>query len=258
MRVPRSLLHPAVAALWLGLASPALGLPPGFTLQDVHSGVNFPTTLRFAPDGRLFFTELTGRVAYYPSLGSTSSVTWATLSVASGGERGVHGLAVHPDYPDSPYVYVVYSNATPLEDRLVRFVDFLGEGKSPAVLIAHSSDQDYHHGGRVAFGPDGQIYLTYGDQLDLPAAETIRDPPGKMFRIGRGGKPSPGNPWGPTDAACLLGIRNVFGLCFDPVDGTGYFTDNGPDCDDEINLLALGANYGWGPDDFCGGSPAYA
>lgn len=258
MRVPRSLVPFALAACGLGLASPARALPPGFTLQVVHSGVNFPTTLRFAPDGRLFFTELSGRVAYYPSLGSTSSVTWATLDVAIGGERGVLGLAVHPDYPDSPYVYVVYSNVNPLEDRLVRFVDFLGEGKSPAVLIAHPADQDYHHGGRVAFGPDGQIYLTYGDQLNLAAAQTIGDPRGKMFRVGRGGKPSPGNPWGPTDAACLLGIRNVFGLCFDPVDGTGYFTENGPDCDDEINLLSLGANFGWGPDDFCGGSPPYA
>jgi hypothetical protein len=54
----------------------------------------------------------------------------------------------------------------------------------------------------------------------------------------------------------LYGIRNVFGLCFDPLDGTGYFTENGPECDDEINLLSFGANYGWGPSDFCGGQPA--
>jgi hypothetical protein len=53
-----------------------------------------------------------------------------------------------------------------------------------------------------------------------------------------------------------MGIRNVFGLCFDPLNGTGYFTDNGPECDDEVNLLAFGANYGWGPNDPCNGQPA--
>ncbi|TMQ72148.1 MAG: hypothetical protein E6K80_03445 [Candidatus Eisenbacteria bacterium] len=257
MTAPRSLLRCVSAAAGLALAAGgAWALPPGFTIQVAHVPVNFPTALRFAPDGRLFFTELSGRVAYYPSLTYPFSVTWTTLNVASGGERGALGLAVHPDFPDSPYVYVVYSNASPLEDRLVRYVDALGEAKSPAVLIASSSDADFHHGGRVAFGPDGQIYLTYGDQLDLGAAQTIGDPRGKIFRLGRGGKPAPGNPWGPTNPAALLGIRNVFGICFDPRDGTGYFTENGPDCDDEINLLALGANYGWGPDDFCGGTPA--
>jgi hypothetical protein len=102
------------------------------------------------------------------------------------------------------------------------------------------------------------IYLTHGDQLDLAAAQTISDVRGKIMRLGRGGKPAAGNPWGPTNPAAAYGVRNPFGLCFDPVDGTGYFTENGPDCDDEINLMALGANYGWGPDDNCFSTPAGA
>ena len=252
----RPLVRPAIGALLLWLAAaPALALPPGFSIQVAHSPVNFPTALRFAPDGRLFFTELTGRVAYYPSLSYPSSVTWTTLSVASGGERGAVGLAFHPDFSDSPYVYIAYSNSSPLKDRLVRFTDYLGEGSAPAILTENSSDADFHHGGRVAFGPDGMIYLSYGDQENLAAAQDVSDPRGKVFRLGRGGKPAPANPWGPTNPAVLYGIRNVFGLCFDPQDGTGYFTENGPECDDEINLLAFGANYGWGPDDFCGGQP---
>ena len=236
--------------------TPALALPPGFAIQIVHAPVNFPTSLRFAPDGRLFFTELTGRVAYYPSLSFPSSVTWTTLSAAIGGERGVHCVAFHPDFPDSPYVYVAYTNASPLNDRLVRYVDRLGEGADPAILIENSGAADFHHGGRIAFGSDGMIYLSYGDQLDPSAAQNVSDPKGKVFRLGRGGKPAPGNPWGPTNPAALYGIRNVFGLCFDPLDGTGYFTENGPECDDELNIIALGANYGWGPNDFCGGQPS--
>lgn len=251
-----------VTALFASLACLAAGhaqaLPPGFAIQEVHPQVNFPTCLRFAPDGRLFFTELTGRVAYYPSLTFPNSVTWATLATATGGERGAHGLAFHPDFPDSPYVYVAHTAANPVNDRLVRFVDQLGEGKSPTVLFENSGAEDYHHGGRVAFGPDGQIYLTYGDQLDPAAAQVTTDRRGKIFRLGRGGKPAPGNPFGPQNPAVLYGIRNAFGLCFDPVDGTGYFTDNGPDCDDEINLLTIGTNYGWGPNDGCNSTPSGA
>jgi glucose/arabinose dehydrogenase len=231
-------------------------LPPGFALEEVHPQVNFPTCIRFSPDGRLFFTELSGRVAYFPSLTFPNSVTWTTLNVASGGERGALGLAFHPNYPDSPYVYVVYTAASPLNDRLVRYVDQLGEGKSPAILFENSGAEDFHHGGRVAFGPDGQIYLTYGDQLDPAAAQSITDRRGKIFRLGRGGKPAPGNPFGPQNPAALYGIRNAYGLCFDPLEGTGYFTDNGPECDDEINLLTFGTNYGWGPNDDCNGTPS--
>jgi glucose/arabinose dehydrogenase len=236
-------------------AAPARALPPGFGIQEIHNP-NFATQIRFAPDGRLFYTELTGRVAYYPSLTSQTSVTWTTLNAGSGGERGVHGLELHPDYPDSPFVYIAYSNGPTNTERLVRFRDQLGEATSPAIFIDYSASADHHHGGRVAFGPDGMIYLTHGDQEDPAAAQNVGDVRGKIMRLGRGGKPAPGNPWGPTNPAAAYGVRNPFGLCFDAVDGTGYFTENGPDCDDEINLLTVGTNYGWGPNDPCFGTPA--
>jgi glucose/arabinose dehydrogenase len=238
-------------------AAPSSALPPNFGIQEVHPA-NFPTAIRFAPDGRLFFTELAGRVAYFPSVSSNTSVTWTTLNVAGGGERGLHGLAFHPDYPDSPFIYLAYTNSATVSDRLVRYRDQLGEATSPAIFIDYPGDADFHHGGRVAFGPDGMIYLTHGDQLDLAAAQTISDVRGKIMRLGRGGKPAPGNPWGPTNPAAAYGVRNPFGLCFDPLEGTGYFTENGPDCDDEINILSLGTNYGWGPDDDCFSTPAGA
>jgi glucose/arabinose dehydrogenase len=256
MTPPRWLLSSAIGFLaWL-VAIPAFALPPGFSIQVVHGSVNFPTSLRFAPDGRLFFTELTGRVAYYPSLSFPNSVTWTRLSAAGGGERGVNGLAFHPDFPDSPFVYVSYTDSSTVNDRLVRFQDQLGEGRSPTLFMEYSGSADHHHGGRIAFGPDGMMYLTHGDQEDLAAAQNIADVRGKIFRLGRGGKPAPGNPFGPTNPVALYGVRNSYGLCFDPVDGTGYFTDNGPDCDDELNLLTFGTNYGWGPNDPCNGTPS--
>ena len=238
------------------VAAPAAALPPGFALEHIHGPISFTTTLRFAPDGRLFFTELSGRVAYYPSLSFPTPVIWTTVPVYASGERGLLGLAFHPDFPDSPYIYLDFSNPSPAVDRLVRYVDWLGQAADSTILFDVPADVNVHHGGRVAFGPDGMIYVTHGDEGDMVSAQDPSLLAGKIFRLGRGGKPAPENPWGPSNPAAVLGIRNVFGLCFDPLDGTGYFTENGPECDDEINLLALGANYGWGPSEFCGGQPA--
>jgi glucose/arabinose dehydrogenase len=233
-------------------------LPTGFQVVRAHAGVNFPSSLRFAPDGRLFFTELTGRVAYYPSLSYPNSVTWDFIPVKydPSAEWGNHGIAFHPDFADSPYVYVSFSNLSPLSDRLVRYTDKLGVASDSTLMMSVPAGSSIHHGGRVEFGPDGMIYWSYGDQQDMSAAQDPSALSGKIFRLGRGGRPAPGNPWGPSNPAIVMGIRNVFGLSFDPLSGIGYFTENGPDCDDEANLMAFGANYGWGPSDDCGTQPA--
>jgi hypothetical protein len=99
------------------------------------------------------------------------------------------------------------------------------------------------------------LYVTFGEQTEADQAQDVNDLRGKIFRLGPGGRPAPGNPFGPDNPAAAYGVRNPFGLCFDPRDGYGYFTENGPDCDDEVNFLTLGANYGWSSSDPCGGQP---
>ena len=250
--------RPLCALLFLALltlVTPAAALPPEFSVRPVFTNVAFPTTIRFAPDGRLFFTELGGRVAFYPSPTSPTSTTWATLDIDNVGESGVLGLAIHPNFPDSAYVYVCYTRADPHGNRLVRFRDSMGQGVEPATLMQVLTAVQWHHGGRVEFGPDGMIYFTNGDLANPDPSQDPATPNGKIFRLGRGGAPAPGNPWGPLNPAALLGVRNAYGLCFDSETGTGYFTENGPECDDEVNLLSLGANYGWSSTDPCGSQP---
>jgi glucose/arabinose dehydrogenase len=185
--------------------------------------------------------------------------TWATLPVATSGERGLLGLAVHPDFPDSPYVYVFHTNPSPLENRIVRMVDSAGVGTRAIVFFgAMPAGATNHHGGRLAFGPDGMLWATYGDQETRANARFVDELPGKILRLGRGGHAAPANPFGSLNPVAVYGVRNPFGLAFDPLDGTGYFTENGPECDDEINVLMIGADYGWGPGDFCDGQPGDA
>jgi quinoprotein glucose dehydrogenase len=235
-------------------ARPALALPPGYTLEPVLTGVDFPVALRFAPDGRLFYLErATGRVMTYRSALLT---VWATVPVATAGERGLLGLAIHPDFPESAYVYVYHTNPSPLVNRVER-IEHAGVGTNPIVFFdGLPAAADFHHGGRLAFGPDRMLYVTFGEQTEADQAQDVNDLRGKIFRLGPGGRPAPGNPFGPDNPAAAYGVRNPFGLCFDPRDGYGYFTENGPECDDEVNFLTLGANYGWSTSDFCGSQPA--
>jgi glucose/arabinose dehydrogenase len=240
------------------LARPASALPPDYEIERVKPSLGFPVAARFAPDGRCFYIERgTGQIRVFNAIGDPVAVNWASVPVNISDERGLLGLALHPDFPDSPFVYVYHTNPSPLVNRIVRFSDVGGLGTDPLLFYdGLPAAAQYHHGGRLAFGPDRNLYVTYGEQTEPATAQDIDDRRGKILRLGLGGKPAFGNPFGPSNPAYAYGVRNPFGICFDPRDGIGYFTENGPDCDDEVNRLAIGVNYGWGPDDFCDGQPA--
>ena len=219
----------------------------------VKGGLDFPVAFRFAPDGRLFYCELfTGRIQVFDSATSDQLHTWATLSVDSDGERGLLGMEFHPQFPDSPYVYFFHTNRNPLENRVVRLRDVNGVGVAPQVLF-RLPVSELHNGGRLAFGHDGRLYVTFGDLEVASAARDANDVRGKIHRLTPLGVPV-GALFNPANSAYARGIRNAFGICFDPaVPGRAFFTENGPDCDDEINALWSGADYGWGTNDPCGG-----
>ncbi|MBI4277686.1 MAG: PQQ-dependent sugar dehydrogenase, partial [Armatimonadetes bacterium] len=99
-------------------------------------------------------------------------------------------------------------------------------------------------GGLLKIGPDEKLYLTIGD-LNRPAlAQNLQSPAGKVLRYNLDGSIPPDNPF-PGSPIFTLGHGNVFGMAFHPLSGRAYVTDNGPDRDDEVNVLDGGANYGW-------------
>jgi quinoprotein glucose dehydrogenase len=230
-------------------AAPASAAVVGLTPEVMHAAF-LPSGIRFSPDGRLFQLELwTGAIRVFPdTLPNTPSIVWATLPFMSEGERGLLSLAFHPQYPDSPYVYFVHTNPADTTNRIVRFRDTGPVGTDMVVLYRNSAQSIFHQGGRIQFGPDGMLYLTYGDQYDPANAQSLSVLPGKILRLTPMGEPAPNNPpLGGLPEIFTYGSRNIFGICFDPHTGQGYFTENGPDCEDEINALVPGANYGWSP-----------
>ncbi len=256
MRVPLLRLVASVACA-LPAGSARAGLPPGWSATPVHTQLAFPTTLRMAPDRRLFYLEReSGRVMVFDTPAAAVPRVWATLPVDASFERGMLGMALHPAFPDSPFVYVYYTHASPRENRVVRLRDDHGTGTGYSVVVGGLPAYGmYHHGGRLAFGPDGALYVTLGDQTDPPFARDPGDIRGKILRYTPLGEPALGNPFGTGNPVFACGVRNPFGLAFDPLTSIAYFTDNGPTCDDRVERLTPGADYGWGDGSTCGVMP---
>lgn len=221
-------------------------------VQDLR----IPWEMRFLPDGRLLVTERDGRLLEV-DVASGNVVVVGTIGVAATGESGLMGLAVDPDFPGSPYIYVsyTYSGGGDLQNRVSRF-ELNGVGSAgglalgaETVLLDGIPAGSIHDGSRVAFGPDGYLWVTTGDTGDGKLAQDPESLAGKVLRMTKGGQVAPGNPFPgkpfPASLVYTLGHRNPQGLAFHPVTGAAYLTEHGPSDNDEVNRLVPGGNYGW-------------
>lgn len=243
MSTPRRVIAAllAVAATTATAASTATAESP----EVVVDGLGFITNLAVAPDGRMFVIEKdTGAVRIVRD-GSLVPEPFATVSLGStDGETGLLGLALHPDFADEPWVYLYFSGEDG-RNVLSRLRAEGDVGGPPEILLdALPTTTGYHNGGDMVFGTDGMLYLATGEAHDPDRAQDPDDLAGKILRMTPDGSVPSDNPIAGSPVFAL-GIRNSFGLCVDPVRGTLWETENGPDRDDEVNVIRPGANYGW-------------
>ena len=214
--------------------------------RPVATGLDSPTAFAFAPDGRIFYVErTTGEVRILDGLNDS---LFFTIS----GARSLVGLALHPNYPATPHVFVwgrrVVSGTT--KDQLVRITDSGGTGTSRKVIFETLGGGE-HFGGDVDFGPHGKLYLVVGDEGNPANSQDLSSPAGKILRMNaEGGIPTSGNPF-PESRVWAYGLRNSIGMTFDPANGRLWMVDNGPECNDEVNRIVKARNYGWGPSQSC-------
>ena len=221
----------------------------------------WPVALAAAPDGRLFYAELlTGNIRIVKD-GQVLPKPFATLeNVSNFRESGFMGLALHPDFATTPYVYAMYvvdnpSTGIPSGQRVVRFRDMDDIGQEYTVIIDNlpALTISFHNGGRIAFGPDGMLYVSVGDTGEGELAQDPKRLEGSILRYNPDGSIPSDNPI-PGSPVYAIGLRNVFGLAFQPETGFLYATDNGPGGFDEVNKIEAGYNYGW-PDHMGNESP---
>ena len=254
--------------VWLSLNRPGGGNQgnPAVELAPVQTGLAFPVALAFASDGRIFFAERnTGNIRILENGAVLPTPFYTLANTATAGERGLLGLALDPAFPSSPWVYAyqTYNDAAngTIYNRIVRIQASGDTGLSHSVILRMPplSGATNHNGGVIAFGPDGKLYAVVGENANPSLAQDPMSLLGKVLRMNPDGSAPPDNPFTGNlswdNRIYTYGHRNMFGLTFHPITGRGYVTENGPACNDEVNLLAQGRNYGWGPTATCATPP---
>ena len=219
------------------------------TPQDAITGLVTPWDLAFLPSGAVLVTERdTARVQLLrdtgigPLGGPGAEALAATTD--PGGEGGLLGVVVSPQFEADRLVYL-YLTAEGGENRVVR-----GELDSVAGTLGDLQDvvggipaAGNHNGGRMAFGPDGMLYIATGDASERGLSQDPASLAGKILRVTPDGAPAPGNP---TEGSPVwsLGHRNVQGLGWD-AEGRMFASEFGQNTWDELNLIEPGGNYGW-------------
>lgn len=229
---------------------------PRIVAERVIGGLRQAVAFTFDDRGRIWFVEKeVGDVRIFdPATG----LTWRFAvipDVRSQVEQGLVGITLHPDFPTAPYVYLYATRElhSGLRDQILRMTAEGDRGTDVRVIFDSAADPGgQHSGGRLLFGPDGMLYATVGDAQRPETAQDVASERGKILRfMPDGGIPSD-NPF-PGSPVWAYGIRNSFGLAFDPETGSLWETENGPACDDEVNRIVVGGNYGWGPGASCEG-----
>ncbi|SDS51073.1 PQQ-dependent sugar dehydrogenase [Agrococcus carbonis] len=238
-----------------GPAATAAAVPPG-TLDApavLATGLSSPWSVVPMPGGGALVSERdTARILEVSPAGAVRELARID-GVAPRGEAGLLGLAIADGH--------LYWYATARDGNAVSRARLTGspgarELGAPEAVIAGIPATSFHDGGRIAFGPDGMLYVTTGDAGDPSAAQDRDSLAGKILRLEPDGAIPADNPF-PGSPVYTLGHRNPQGLAWDD-DGTMWATEFGQDTWDELNRIDAGANYGWPEVEGAAGSTGFA
>ena len=258
-----------IPALSVSPAAAQMVNDPALTVELVAGGLNQPTSMAFiGPDDILVLQKANGQVRRIVG-GVLQPGFVLDVAVHFLSERGLLGIAVDPDFVLNRRVYLYYtesstgadttsSTSTPLGNRVYRYT-WNGTALVNPVLILNLpvTSGPNHNGGVIAFGPDGALYVIIGDlnrNGKLQNIPTGPDPDdsGVILRVDTNGAGLPDNPFynalapsAPMNRYFAYGVRNSFGMTFDPLTGDLWDTENGPNVYDEVNRVTRGFNSGW-------------
>ena len=261
-------------AAWLSLDSVALAAPtltdPNLSVTEITSGLSSPTTMAFIGTGDILVLQKDNGQVRRVIAGVLQPGAVLDVAVDNASERGMLGIAVHPNFPTSPFVYLYYtesstsgdSSGSPAANRVYRYTWDGAMLASPLLILdLPVSPGPNHDGGVITFGLDGKLYVVIGDlnrdgQLQNFPGGPAPDDTSVILRLNDDGSVPSDNPFfsqgGNVAKYYAYGIRNSFGMAFDPVTDKLWMTENGPNLYDEINLVEPGFNSGWeklmGPD----------
>ncbi len=231
------------------------------------SGFNSPVDIANAGDSRLFVVQQGGEIRILNADGTinpTSFLSLTTSTISTGGERGLLGLAFHPNYNTNGFFYLNYTRANDGATVIARYTvsatnPNVANASSGTVLMTIPQPFSNHNGGTIKFGPDGYLYIGMGDggSGGDPGnrAQNINENLGKLLRIDVDGDAPysipPTNPYlgvAGNDEIWAIGLRNPWKFSFDAAEGTIWIADVGQNQFEEMNVApasSAGLNYGW-------------
>jgi glucose/arabinose dehydrogenase len=224
-------------------------------VETVARGLDSPWGLAFLPDGRILVTEKSGRLRIVSADGQASPPLGGVPRVYAQGQGGLLDVALDPKFSENRLVYLTYS-----EPREGGAATAAGRGRLNEAGTALEEFQvifrqqpaesgGYHFGSRLAFTPDGKLFISTGDRFKFSPAQDLSTHIGKLIRINPDGSTPPDNPFvNHADAKPEIwsyGHRNSQGLAVHPQTGVLWEGEFGPRGGDEINVPEPGRNYGW-------------
>jgi glucose/arabinose dehydrogenase len=210
----------------------------------IIDNLTIPWEIVFLPDGDMLVTERPGRLVRI----SEERTVIPIAGVAHRGEGGLLGMALHPDFERNAliYLYLTTAEAGGLTNRVERYRLEGNTLVERTVIIENIPGSSFHDGGRIAFGPDGLLYITTGDAGNEGSAQDSGSLAGKILRVTADGSIPSDNPF--STAVYSYGHRNPQGLAWDSA-GRLFATEHGRSGVrsgfDEVNLIVKGGNYGW-------------
>ncbi|HJT48869.1 MAG TPA: PQQ-dependent sugar dehydrogenase [Nitrososphaeraceae archaeon] len=245
----------------LVLAQPTLTKDTNLKVQLVAQGLRMPTSMAFlGPNDILVMEKESGTVQRVVN-GKMLPQPVLQVPVSTTDERGMLGIAIAKHSNGPTYVFLYYTKdggagSRSLANVLYRYELSNDQLVNPKLLLNLPALRGpAHNGGKVLVGPDSNVYTVIGDLRThrTQAQNVVNGPPadstGGILRVTQNGQPVTSAPLGqgstPLDLYYAYGVRNSFGIDFDPVSGKLWDTENGPTFGDEINLVEPGFNSGW-------------
>lgn len=214
-------------------------------IRVVADHLNLPWDLHMARDGWIWFSQRDGSIKKLnPENGEIIDVHKIGEVFESFDNSGLHALALHPNFPIVPYVFVNYTYRE-YAARIVRYTYSVSQNKmiDSLYLVERLSASYTHNGSRIVFEDDEHFFIAIGDALRGDNPQQIQDFNGKICRMTIDGKIPEDNPY-PGEFTWTYGHRNPQGLVI-AGNGKMYSSEHGEATDDELNLIEKGRNYGW-------------
>jgi aldose sugar dehydrogenase len=237
-----------------------------FRMEIVARNLETPWGLAFLPDGRLLITERPGRVRIVKPRSAVSDTVKGLPKVWEKQDGGLLDVEAHPDYARNGWIYLSYTEIRPghaapappdpptmtviVRGKINKDNEWVEQQLLFRAPDAIYNSANYHYGSRFLFDKANHLFFSLGDKGQIPDAQDLSKPTGKIHRVNDDGTVPKDNPFVNTPGALATiwsyGHRNPQGLSWDPVTGKLWESEHGPTGGDEINIVEPGRTYGWG------------